>query len=122
MTTHYPELKEWASATEGVANAGTGFDPDTHAPLYRIALGRPGTSHALQIAERLGLDAAVVASARGRVTPERLRIQELLAEAESAERAAADERDVGGGGARRGRRAPTRAATASGSSRPRSPP
>ena len=42
VTTHYPELKEWASASEGVANAGTGFDPDTHAPLYRIALGRPG--------------------------------------------------------------------------------
>ena len=92
VTTHYPELKEWASATEGVANAGTGFDPDTHAPLYRVALGRPGTSHALQIAERLGLDAGVVESARRLVTPERLRIQELLAEAESAERAAADER------------------------------
>ena len=92
VTTHYPELKEWASATDGVANAGTGFDPDTHAPLYRIALGRPGTSHALQIAERLGLDSAVVASARELVTPERLRIQELLAEAESAERAAVDER------------------------------
>ena len=92
VTTHYPELKEWASATDGVANAGTGFDPDTHAPLYRIALGRPGTSHALQIAERLGLDTGVVASARELVTPERLRIQELLAEAESAERAAVDER------------------------------
>ena len=91
VTTHYPELKEWASATEGVANAGTGFDPDSHEPLYRIALGRPGTSHALQIAERLGLDPAVVAVAREGVAPERLRIQELLAEAESAERAAADE-------------------------------
>ena len=91
ITTHYPEVKEWASATEGVANAGTGFDPDTHEPLYRVALGRPGTSHALQIAERLGLDPEVVAAARERVTPERLRIQELLAEAESAERAAAGE-------------------------------
>ena len=92
VTTHYPELKEWASASEGVANAGTGFDPDTHAPLYRIALGRPGTSHALQIAERLGLDTDVVAAARELVTPERLRIQELLAETEAAERAAVDER------------------------------
>ncbi len=92
VTTHYPELKEWASASEGVANAGTGFDPETHAPLYRIALGRPGTSHALQIAERLGLDTGVVAAARELVTPERLRIQELLAEAEAAERAAVDER------------------------------
>jgi DNA mismatch repair protein MutS2 len=92
VTTHYAELKEWASATDDVANAATGFDPETHAPLYRLALGRPGTSHALQIAERLGLDAAVVADARERVEPERLRMQELLAEAEVAERAAAAER------------------------------
>jgi DNA mismatch repair protein MutS2 len=93
VTTHYPEVKEWASATPGVANAATGFDPDTHAPLYRIALGRPGTSHALQVAERLGLDAAVVEDARGRVAPERLQIEELLAEAQAAERTAAAERE-----------------------------
>jgi len=94
VTTHYPELKEWASATDGAANAATGFDPDTHAPLYRVALGRPGTSHALRIAERLGLDAGIVADARARVTPERLRIAELLAETESAERIAAEARDA----------------------------
>jgi DNA mismatch repair protein MutS2 len=97
VTTHYPELKEWASATDHVANAGTGFDPETHAPLYRLALGRPGTSHALRTAERLGLDAAVVADARERVSPERLRIQELLAEAEAAERTAADARSAAEG-------------------------
>ena len=94
VTTHYAELKEWASATEGAANAATGFDADTHAPLYRIALGRPGISHALQTAERLGLDPAVVADARGRVAPERLRIEELLAEAEAAERTAVEEREA----------------------------
>jgi DNA mismatch repair protein MutS2 len=92
VTTHYPELKEWASATEGVANAATGFDVDTHAPLYRIALGRPGTSHALQIAERLGLHADVVEEARSRIDPERLKTAALLAEAEEAERRAAEER------------------------------
>jgi DNA mismatch repair protein MutS2 len=89
VTTHYPELKEWASATDRVANAATGFDPETDAPLYRIALGRAGTSHALRIAERLGLDAAVVDDARALVTPERARTAELLAEAEAAEREAA---------------------------------
>ena len=90
VTTHYPELKEWASATGDVANAATSFDPDTGQPLYRVDLGRPGTSHALRIAERLGLDAGVVADARSRVAPERLRAAELLAEAQSAERAAAE--------------------------------
>ena len=92
VTTHYPELKEWASASEGVANAATGFDPDTHEPLYRITLGRPGTSHALRIAERLGLDGSVVEDARGRIAPERRRIEELLAQTEASERIATEER------------------------------
>ena len=121
MTTHYAELKEWASATDGVANAATGFDPETHAPLYRIALGRPGISHALQTAERLGLDAEVVADARGRVAPERLRIEELLAEAEAAERTAVEEREAAAG--ERAEAAELRASVherASRSSRPRS--
>jgi DNA mismatch repair protein MutS2 len=96
VTTHYPELKEWASATEGVANAATAFDPDTHEPLYRVALGRPGTSHALETAERLGLDQEVVADAEARVAPERRRVAQLLAEAETAERAAADARAAAG--------------------------
>ncbi|MGI9112557.1 MAG: endonuclease MutS2 [Gaiellaceae bacterium] len=94
VTTHYPELKEWASATEGAANAATGLDPETHAPLYRVALGRPGISHALQTAERLGLEGSVVSDARNRVAPERLRIAELLADAEAAERAALDARET----------------------------
>ena len=116
VTTHHPELKEWASATDGAANAATGLDPETHAPLYRIVLGRPGTSHALQTAERLGLDESVVADARSRVAPERLRIAELLAEAEAAERAAAEEREAAArerAEATRARRAGARARRAS---------
>jgi DNA mismatch repair protein MutS2 len=93
VTTHYPELKEWASASDDVANAATSFDPDTGKPRYRVDLGRPGTSHALRIAERLGLDADVVADARSRVAPERLRTAELLAEAQAAERAAGELRE-----------------------------
>ena len=95
-TSHYPELKEWASATEHVTNAATGFDADTDEPLYRIALGRPGTSHALRIAERLGLPAALVGDARAQIAPERLRIAALVAEAEAAEEHAAADRERAG--------------------------
>jgi DNA mismatch repair protein MutS2 len=95
-TTHYPELKEWASASETAANAATAIDPETHEPLYRLALGRAGTSHALQTAERLGLDPAVVARATNAIEPARRRISELLAEAEAAERAADAERSAAG--------------------------
>ncbi|HEY6963369.1 MAG TPA: hypothetical protein VI408_15900, partial [Gaiellaceae bacterium] len=84
VTTHYAELKEWASAHDGAANAATGYDLDADEPLYRLALGRPGSSHALRVAERLGLDPAVVEAARSRVQPERLRAAELVSEAEAA--------------------------------------
>jgi DNA mismatch repair protein MutS2 len=94
VTTHYPELKEWASGRERAANAATAIDPETHRPLYRLALGRAGTSHALQTAERLGLDAAVVARAHEAVDPERRQISTLLSEAERAERAAAEAHDA----------------------------
>ncbi|WP_411276999.1 endonuclease MutS2 [Gaiella sp.] len=111
-TSHYAELKEWASATDGAANAATGLDPETHEPLYTVALGRPGTSHALQTAERLGLDSAIVAAARGRVAPERLQVAELVAEAEAAAReaqgeltAAAAERDEAGAARAKAQRA-----------------
>jgi DNA mismatch repair protein MutS2 len=92
VTTHYGELKEWASSTDGAANAATAYDVETDTPLYRVALGRAGTSHALRVAEHLGLDPSVVADARARVVPALLRAAELLAEAEDAERRALEER------------------------------
>ncbi len=91
-TSHYHELKEWASVSAGASNAATGFDPETEEPLYRITLGRPGTSHALRIAARLGLPPEVVSDATRHIAPERLRVTELLAEAEAAEEHAAEER------------------------------
>ncbi len=87
-TSHFAELKEWASAAEDAANAATGIDLESNEPLYTIALGRPGTSHALRTAERLGLPAPVVAAARDKIAPERLRVAELVAEAEKAAREA----------------------------------
>jgi len=87
-TSHFAELKEWASAADGAANAATGIDPESNEPLYTVTLGRPGTSHALQTAERLGLPAPIVAAARDRIAPERLQVAELVAEAEAAAREA----------------------------------
>jgi len=88
-TTHLSALKEWAAATQGVRNAAVGIDPETLRPLYTLSIGAPGASHALDIARDLGLDAALIADARGAMTPERRRADELLREASEA-RAAAD--------------------------------
>jgi DNA mismatch repair protein MutS2 len=67
-TTHDDALKSYAATTDGVVTAGFGFNPDTYAPTYRLLYGAPGRSLALEIAERLGLPADVIADARSRRT------------------------------------------------------
>lgn len=91
-TTHHPELKAWAAAAPRAANAAVGVDLRTLRPLYTLALGEPGASHALGIAERLGLDPRVVEAARAAGPPERRALEALLADAAAARAAAARER------------------------------
>ena len=55
VTTHYPEIKEYAARTEGVINARMTFDQESLQPLYRMVIGEAGASCALAIAERLGM-------------------------------------------------------------------
>ncbi|MCU6708186.1 DNA mismatch repair protein MutS [Paenibacillus sp. J5C_2022] len=54
-TTHFNEIKTFASATEGCQNGRMAFDPDTLRPLYRLEIGEAGDSHAFAIARRFGL-------------------------------------------------------------------
>ncbi|MGE0025928.1 MAG: Smr/MutS family protein [Thermoleophilia bacterium] len=89
-TTHHPGMKAWASGAEGAANAAVGVDLRSLRPLYTLSLGEPGASHALGIAERLGLDPEVVEAARAAGPPERRALEALLDEA-AATRAAAEE-------------------------------
>lgn len=60
VTTHYPEVKEYAAGTPGLVNARMAFDKDSLMPLYRLELGKAGESCALYIAERLGMPVQVL--------------------------------------------------------------
>ena len=93
-TTHHPGMKAWASAAEGAANAAVGVDMRSLRPLYTLGFGEPGASHALGIAERLGLDPAVVEAARAAGPPERRALEALLDDAAAARAAAEEERDA----------------------------
>jgi DNA mismatch repair protein MutS2 len=64
VTTHLGRLKAFAYQHEGAENGSMAFDGQTLRPLYRLDLGIPGNSHALDIASRVGLPAPVVARAR----------------------------------------------------------
>jgi DNA mismatch repair protein MutS2 len=77
-TTHDGLMKSYAQSTPGVACASFGYDPQTYAPTYRLRLGEPGRSLALEMAERLGLPAEVVQDARSRLSAGEVRAEELL--------------------------------------------
>lgn len=55
VTTHYPEVKNYAERTEGIINARMAFDRESLRPLYRLEIGKAGESCALYIAKKLGM-------------------------------------------------------------------
>jgi DNA mismatch repair protein MutS2 len=77
-TTHHGLMKAYAQSTPGVATASFGYDPSSYQPTYRLTLGAPGRSLALEMAERLGLPAEVVADARARRDDKELQAEALL--------------------------------------------
>jgi DNA mismatch repair protein MutS2 len=77
-TTHHGELKAFAHATPGIANASVEFDPETLSPTYHLTIGLPGQSNALAIAARLGMPEDVLTEARESIAPDRLAVESLI--------------------------------------------
>ena len=67
ISTHHTALKIYGVNTAGVVNAAVGFDESTLQPTYELRVGIPGASAGINIAQRLGLNSTIIASARGRV-------------------------------------------------------
>lgn len=80
VATHYPELKAFAHATEGVVNASMEFDLKTLKPTFHLNIGLPGRSNALAIASRLGLNKEIIQKAREMINPADLKADDLLNE------------------------------------------
>jgi DNA mismatch repair protein MutS2 len=67
ISTHHTALKVFAANTPGVLNASVGFDEATLQPTYELKLGLPGASSGINIAQRLGLNPAIIETARSRL-------------------------------------------------------
>jgi len=93
VTTHLAPLKVFASQAEGVVNAAMTFDLEHLRPTYRLAVGQPGRSYALAIAERIGLDAGLLARATELLGADAGRLESLLATLEEQRAALTAERD-----------------------------
>jgi DNA mismatch repair protein MutS2 len=78
ISTHHTSLKVYAANTEGVLNAAAGVDELTLAPNYQLRMGVPGASAGIQTAERLGLNAAIIAAARLRLGSQQVDIARFL--------------------------------------------
>ena len=95
VTTHYLNLKVMAGKVPGIVNGAMGFDEEKLAPLYRLVIGKPGSSYTFAIAERSGLSPELINRARKLTEQGHFRLDKLLHQAEQqALRLAEKEKEV----------------------------
>lgn len=94
VTTHYEALKAFAYEHPQVENAAVAFDIETLRPTYELLPGVAGSSHALRIADRMGLAPAILSRAESLLDPQQRRFEMMLREVESDRRAARRDRDA----------------------------
>lgn len=92
-TTHYAELKVYATTAKGVVNASCEFDVATLRPTYRLLVGIPGKSNAFAISERLGVPQEVIEDAKGRVGTESASFEATIEKLEAVRQALEHDRD-----------------------------
>ncbi|MBS0170258.1 MAG: endonuclease MutS2 [Nitrospira sp.] len=85
-TTHYSLLKGLAQERPGFANASVEFNIETLSPTYRLILGQPGGSAAIEIAGRLGMDQALLDDARARLQGDTRVLETLLNDLQDKQR------------------------------------
>ena len=78
VTTHYLNLKVMAGKTAGIVNGAMAFDETNLQPLYKLIVGKPGSSYTFSIAERIGLEPRLIQRARTLVDEDHFRLDKLL--------------------------------------------
>ena len=80
ITTHYANIKYYASNTEGIANGAMTFDVQRIRPLFRLETGKPGSSFAVEIARKIGLPEEIIRAASEKAGSDHINIEKQLRE------------------------------------------
>lgn len=80
ITTHYANIKYYASSTEGIANGAMMFDVQQIRPLFRLEMGKPGSSFAVEIARKIGLPEEIIRTAGEKAGTDHINIEKQLRE------------------------------------------
>lgn len=78
VTTHYLNLKVMANRTQGIINGAMQFDEVNLQPMYKLIVGKPGSSYTFAIAERIGLPQHLINRARKLVDEDHFKLDRLL--------------------------------------------
>jgi DNA mismatch repair protein MutS2 len=78
VTTHYLNLKVMANKVPGIINGAMAFDEQNLMPLYKLIIGKPGSSYTFSIAERIGLSPELIKKARELVDEDHFSLDKLL--------------------------------------------
>ncbi|QIP13314.1 endonuclease MutS2 [Spirosoma aureum] len=80
INTHYTNLKVFADKTPGLINGAMRFDGEHLEPLYQLEIGRPGSSFAFEIAQKIGLPKNVIDRAKEKLGNQQVNFEKLLKE------------------------------------------
>ena len=80
ITTHYANIKYYASSTDGIANGAMMFDVQNIRPLFRLETGKPGSSFAIEIARKIGLPEEIIRNAADKAGSDHVNIERQLRE------------------------------------------
>ena len=78
ITTHYQNLKNFAEDTDGLVNGSMLYDRHLMQPMFRLSIGNPGSSFAVEIARKIGLPADIIADAEEIVGSDYINLDKYL--------------------------------------------